>query len=589
MITLVDALSRLNVSDLKPLVAWLPEAPPSARKDDLIGTIMRGLSPSGLRLLWAGLDELQRLAVGEALYSVHGVFDPDLFRAKHARLPEFSTGPRANARSGSPTRLALFLFAHDRGQCVPMDLRPALTAFVPQPEPARMASVGDLPPAIGEAPLTVRHTERDALVNLAVMLRLTEQGRMQVGDKTSLPTASTMRLLAGKLTGGDFYSDDAPKGGRVDRIGAIKAFAWPVLLQAAALVQRKGSKLALTRAGLKATSSAPADVLRAIWQKWVNSDLLDEFSRIDTIKGQRASGRVMSAVQPRRDAICDALDLCPISAWFSVEEFSRFMRASGHTFEIARDPWKLYIGEAHYGSLGYAGSHDWAVLQHRYLLCLLFEYAATLGMVDVAYIEPALAPRNFSNLWGADDLEFLSRYDGLAFVRITPLGAYCLGANESYACATAPSKARLSVLPSLQVTVADGEPSVEEALTLDVWCVQETPRSWRLDRHKAIAAIGRGHSVEDLRAFLQSRDEQPLPQTAESFIMACNKNSNAMKVIGTTLLIECRDEPTAEFVAGHKLNMGLCERAGGRRLVVRLENEEKFRALARTLALGMPA
>lgn len=198
LITLVDALSRLNVSDLKPLVAWLPEVPPSARKDDLIGTIMRGLSPSGLRLLWAGLDELQLLAVGEALYSVQGVFDPDLFRAKHGRLPEFSTGPRANGRSGSPTRLALFLFAHDRGQCVPMDLRPALTAFVPQPEPARLASVDVLPPAIGETTLSVRHTERDALVDLAVMLRLAEQGRMQVGDKTSSPTASTIRLLAGK-------------------------------------------------------------------------------------------------------------------------------------------------------------------------------------------------------------------------------------------------------------------------------------------------------------------------------------------------------------------------------------------------------
>ncbi len=589
--TLVDALSRLNVSDLKPLVAWLPEVPPSARKDDLIGTIRRGLSPGGLRLLWAGLDELQRLAVGEALYSVQGVFDPDVFRAKHGRLPEFLTGPRANGRSGSPTRLALFLFAHDRGQCVPMDLHPALTAFVPRPEPARIASVDVLPPAIGETTLTVRHTERDALVDLAVMLRLAEQGRMQVGDKTSLPTASTLRLLAGKLAGGDFYSDDAPKDGRPERIGPIKAFAWPMLLQAAALVQRKGSKLALTltKAGLKATGSAPADVLRAIWQKWVNSDLLDEFSRIDTIKGQRASGRVMSAVQPRRDSICDALNLCPISAWFSVEEFLRFMRAWGHGFAVARDPWKLYIGEAHYGSLGYAGSHDWAVLQHRYLVCLLFEYAATLGMVDVAYIEPNLAPRNFSDLWGADDLAFLSRYDGLAFFRITPLGAYCLGANESYACATPPSEARLSVLPSLQVTVVDGEPSAEEALTLDAWCVQETPRSWRLDRHKAIAAIGRGHSVEDLRAFLQSRDEQPLPETAESFITTCRKNSNAMKVIGTTLLIECKDEPTAEFVAGHKLNTGLCERVGERRLVVRLEHEEKFRALVRTLGLGMPA
>lgn len=57
---------------------------------------------------------------------------------------------------------------------------------------------------------------------------------------------------------------------------------------------------------------------------------------------------------------------------------------------------------------------------------------------------------------------------------------------------------------------------------------------------------------------------------------------------GTTLLVECQDEPTAEFVAGHMLNTGLCQRAGERRLVVRPEHEEKFRALVRTLGLGMP-
>ena len=587
--TLVDALSRLNVSDLKPLVAWLPEAPPSGRKDDLIGTIMRGLSPSGLRLLWAGLDELQRLAVAEALYAPDGVFDPDQFGAKHGRLPAFSTDPRANGRSESPTRLALFLFAHDRGSCVPIDLQSALTAFVPQPEPARIASVEVLPPTIAEATLTVRLTERDALIDLAVMLRLAEQGRMQVGDKTSLPTASTLRLLADKLAGGDFYPDAPPKDAGGQRIGPIKAFAWPMLLQAAALAQRKGSKLTLTKAGLKAVGSAPADTLRMIWRKWTGSDLLDEFSRIDTIKGQRANSRVMSTVAPRREAICEALDSCPIGAWLSVEEFSRFMRASDRAFEVARDPWKLYIGEARYGSLGYSGSHDWAVLQYRYILCLLFEYAATLGMIDVAYIEPNQAPRNFSDMWGTDDLEFLSRYDGLAFFRITTLGAYCLGSSESYACATPPSRVRLSVLPSLLVNVVDGEPSVEEALTLEAWGTQETPRSWRLDRQKAIAAIERGHSLDDLRTFLQSRDGQPLPETAESFITTCRKNSNALKVIGTTLLIECQDEATAEFVAGHKLNTGLCQLAGGRRLVVRLEHEEKFRALARTLGLGMPA
>jgi hypothetical protein len=586
--TLVDALSRMNVDQLKQLVAWLDEVSPKGRKDELIGGIMRSLSASGLRLLWSGLDDLQRLAVAEALYEVDGVLHSDRFLAKHGRLPAFTTEARAATRPGSPTRLALFLFPYDRSHCVPVDLRPALRAFVPEPEPARIVTVETLPSAFGEKALTLRPTERDALVDLPVMLRLAEQGRIQVGDKTSLPTAPTLHLLTDKLAGGDFYGDDPPKNEWDQRIGPIKAFAWPMLLQAAGLVQRKGSKLVLSKAGLKAMGSAPAGVLRSIWQKWLGSHLLDEFSRIDAIKGQRAKGRVMTAVTPRREAIGGTLDLCPVGAWIAVDEFSRFMLASDHAFDVAHDPWKLYIGEAQYGSLGYAGCHDWAILQFRYLLCLLFEYAAPLGLIDVAYIAPGHARHDFHHLWGIDALQFLSRYDGLAYFRITPLGAYCLGSSVDYASATIQTKVRLAVLPSMQVNVVDGEASAEEALTLGAWSVQETPKSWRLDRHKAIAAIERGHSLDDLHAFLQARDEQPLPETVRSFIATCRKNGKALKVAGTTLLIECQDEQIALLVAGHKLNAGLCLRAGDRNLVVRLEHEEKFREMVRTLGLGMP-
>ena len=587
MTTLIDALSRLNVPDLKPLVAWLPAAASSGRKDDLIEAIVRGVSPSGLRLLWSELDDLQRLAVAETLYAGDGVFDPELFRAKHGRLPSFRTSVQPAVASGSPTRLALFVYTGDQGQCVPIELRPLLKAFVPEPEPARIQTVEVLPPTLGETMLTLRLTEREALVDLAAMLRLAEQGKMQVSDKTSLPTASTLRMLTSRLAGGDFYAEEAPKDAWGQQIGPIKAFAWPVLLLAAALAQRIGSKLALSKHGLKAVASAPEDVLRTIWQKWLDSNLLDEFSRIEVIKGQGAKGRVMAKVQSRREAICGALDLCPVGAWIAVDEFSRFMRASGHAFEVTHDAWKLYIGEAKYGSLGYSGSHEWAVLQHRYLVCLLFEYAATLGMVDVAYIEPGDAPRNFCDMWGTDDLEFLSRYDGLAFFRITALGAYCLGASERYVNPSPPGRIRLSVLPSLQIAVMDGEPSVEEAMTLEAWCVPETQSSWRLDLQKAISAIERGHKLDDLLVFLQSRDDQPLPQTAESFIATCLKNVTALKVVGTAVLIECQDQATAELVAGHKLNKGLCLRAGDKRLVVRLEHEEKFRAFVRSLGLGI--
>ena len=63
---------------------------------------------------------------------------------------------------------------------------------------------------------------------------------------------------------------------------------------------------------------------------------------------------------------------------------------------------------------------------------MLLEYAATLGMIDVALIPPAGARRDFRNMWGTDELAFFSRYDGLMYFRLTPLGAYCLGVESDY-------------------------------------------------------------------------------------------------------------------------------------------------------------
>jgi len=52
----------------------------------------------------------------------------------------------------------------------------------------RTSSLGTrLPEKIGEKQLTVRRTELDALVDLPVLLRLADQGKIQTSEKTSLP------------------------------------------------------------------------------------------------------------------------------------------------------------------------------------------------------------------------------------------------------------------------------------------------------------------------------------------------------------------------------------------------------------------
>jgi hypothetical protein len=591
MNTLNEVLLRLTVDQLKSLMRWLPDASPTGRKGLLVEAILRSLAGDGLRALWDRLDDIQRMAVAEAAYALDGLFDGNRFRAKYGRLPDFTVteNGRRYSYSGPPTALGLFLYRQDGCYSLPDDLRERLRTFVPEPEPVRLSAIEALPDEIGENRLMVRHTERDAMVDLSVLLRLTDQGKLQVSDKTSLPGSATLRLLTENLAGGDFYALE-PKQHQWDQeVGPIKAFSWPLLLQAAGLVQQNGSKLALSTAGRKALTSSPARVLGTIWSKWLKSSLFDEFSRVDVIKGQKSKGRVMTAVAPRRAAINEILRLCPVGAWIGVDDISRFMQATGHTFDVTHDPWKLYINDQQYGCLGSNGSHGWEILQFRYLLCILFEYAAALGIIDVAYIEATGARNDFGDLWGTDELEFLSRYDGLIYFRVTPLGAWCLGSAEDYTPAPIQPSVRLSVLPSLQVNVVGGSLSAEESLTLDTWAVEATDKSWRLDRQKVVGAIEKGHDIAELRVFLQTREDQPLPETVESFIKTTEKQGNALKISGTALLIDCENAEIAAMIATHKETAGLCLRAGDRQLVVRLEHEEKFRTLIRILGWGMKA
>lgn len=72
------------------------------------------------------------------------------------------------------------------------------------------------------------------------------------------------------------------------------------------------------------------------------------------------------------------------------------------------------------------------MVQGRYVLCLLLEYAAPLGLFDVAYRAPERARDDFGLLWGSGEVAALSRYDGLHAFRITGLGADCLGGTATH-------------------------------------------------------------------------------------------------------------------------------------------------------------
>jgi hypothetical protein len=276
---------------------------------------------------------------------------------------------------------------------------------------------------VGVGPVLARWTAPDALSNLVAVLELAAEGQVRFGAASRRPTAATIKLVEDVLVAGDFYDSGEP----------IAAFAWPLLIQVGGLTRLVGTRLELSSRG-RATLDRPSyEALGELWARWLRGVSIDELARIEAIKGQRRPGTLTSVVT-RRAAVAAALATLEPGAWTGVGKVLAALRAQRPPLVATRSLralWRLYVLDSYYGSLGHAGSRAWDLVEGRYALCVLFEYAATTGLIDVAYTDPHGARDDYRTLWAADQIGCLSRYDGLVTLRVNELGAAVLHDPEA--------------------------------------------------------------------------------------------------------------------------------------------------------------
>jgi hypothetical protein len=425
-----------------------------------------------------------------------------------------------------------------------------------------------------DAPPTVRHTATEAVHNLSSVLQLCAAGKLRCSEKTRRPSAAAVAAIAEVLVAGDFYPDEA-----------IASFAWPLLLQAGGLARLEGTRLALTPNGRKAMSLPAHDVIRAMWERWPRHAPIDEMSRVEQIKGQKAAA-VLTAAVPRRQAVAAALAICPVDQWVDVDDLFLEMRRADLSPTVARSEralWKLYLEHPEYGSLGYDGHHDWPIVEGRYTLAVLFEYAATLGLLDVEFVEPAYARDDFGQMWGADWIESLSRYDGLRAVRLNPLGAYAAGLTATYVPAEPAAVDRtLQVLANSDI-VATADLTPSDRLMLDAYAVRTSDRVWTLSSTSLLAGFDAGRPPVDLVDFLTERAAHELPETVSTLVADVEARTEQVRDLGLRHIIECADAGVATLLARDRSLRGLCTQLGDRHLMLDPAVEPKVRAAMRKL------
>ena len=426
----------------------------------------------------------------------------------------------------------------------------------------------------------VRLTEQEVFANLRAVLELCAAGELRCSEKTRRPSAASIRAVEAHLAQGDFYAGEA-----------IAAFAWPLLVQAGGLGTLDGTRLTLTPKGRAALGKPPAEVLRGLWQRWLTHAVIDEFSRIEEIKGQRIRN-VLSAAKGRRQIVAGALAGCPPGEWIEVDTLFAVMQSDHLSPTVARNGrslWRLYLGDPQYGSFGYDGCNDWQLLEGRYTLAVLFEYAATLGLVDVDYGAADGARDDFRNNWGGDCLAALSRYDGLRAIRLNALGSYVLGLTGSYR-PTRPDAGRalpLTVLPNLDI-VATGDIDGADRLVLSAHAEQSADRVWTASAASLLRALEQGRDLDEFAGFLGRRTAHELPGTLRTVIADVHRRGRRLTDLGMARVIECADTALATLIGKDPALRALCRRVGDRHLLVRPEQEIDFRKALRKLGYAVP-
>ncbi len=429
-----------------------------ARKAELVEWIVKlAHNEAYLKDYYKRMSLIEQTALQEVVHSEEAALDTFRFKTKYGATPGISASGWTYRRNGGNFPALSFLLPSNGKMA--FELRSRLKKLIPKPKECNVSFLAELPEEVevyrGEAsaPLAPHNTEQAAIQDLAAVLRLVDMGKVGVSAKTARISQAGANAIRKVLSQGDYYPEEMEARSKYDvQIGplGIRPFAWGMLLQAGNLARPGGSKLELTRAGRAALGKPPQDALAGLWERWLKNKLIHEMNRIEIIKGQKSAKHPLSAAEPGRGQIALVLSKLEEGKWVRAEDFFKFLIAEGHGFDVVRNSWALYIADPQYGALEY-GDSGWKYTSGRFARAFLLEYAATLGVIDVALVPPWGALDDHGGLWGAGDLSCLSRYDGLWALRLNSLGAWILGKKEHYE-PTFHDEPSLRVLPNMEIT-----------------------------------------------------------------------------------------------------------------------------------------
>ena len=589
-----DVMDSLRVDTLKSIAkqAGIPKS--ITRKAELIAALNSFVKsdPAGFV---DRLAPVERNLLAEAVHNDNRV-EPVVFSAKYnVGCPR----PHPYGKNGSLIHMVISGDRYSTEIEVPQTIADLLRPLVPKPAAPKPVSVEHIPDTLdltderGRAdptdirPIHVFSGERTVFLELRRMLQLVQGGKLRVQPKSGRPTPATQRSIAASLAAPDFDLElPSPQRSKYTlESGPVRAHAWTVLVQQCGWCKASQGVLKLTKEGKRFAQDLQPEGLRDGVERLTIDDKFDELQRINNIRGQTGKARRwMSKPSERREAILDGLSEWPANEWLEFDEAYRFLNACGHLFSVTSNPMSLYFCEQRYG---YIAEQDG--IDRQYLRVLLVESLATLGLIDVAYVYPHFLWPELAGGWGTDDMDFCGRYDGLLYVRVNPLGLYCLAGSDQYTPPAVEKRNLFTLLPNHEIAVAgDHQLLPGDVSMLELFALKKGDHVWCIDRRLILDLLESGGSLDDILRFLAENATEGIPNTIRVLFDDLQAKAGAVASTKEARLVEFRDPAVAALVAHDSKTGKLCLLAGERHVAVTKTNERAFRTALKKLGFVLP-
>lgn len=405
------------------------------------------------------------------------------------------------------------------------------------------------------------------------------QGVIKLSNTSLRLTPKSVELLRQQLVAGDFVADAASAD------DTIICFGLTIFAQQAGLITGQGK---LTESGTHYLTTEDPALLLDAFEHWSEQGDFDAVTRIRAIRGLRARGVRLTPPAERNQRIVEALSWCPIGVWISLPDFYRAVKIWHFDFDIERGGLdKLYVGYSSYDryEAWAPAQSQWLLTNGLYINALLWEILASIGALDVAYVEAGAGV--FAAETYSYDESIFSRYDGLTHFRVNPLGAYLFGQADAYAPSQPVDAALFSV-------AADGHIALLKDATLSVahlaqlaQFTDEVDGGYQLSVQKLLALLESAPSLDLPRAFLAQRNRGPLPEAFVALLRQVEENSRALQIQAKALTIRVHSAEVAQAVLNDPAAGKIVRRLDERTFLIPANKETAFRNALRALGYGL--